>query len=245
MFRGKGVATISDEKEYVKNLFACLELMLLEVEAKQYFIQAKGVSMLIDLIKMKSFVSVKALQALSASVNECKPGVTAFLKNGGLGIVFPILLGKGIKSKRVKEQRKIIHYAVLIVYNSVLFYLVSAFPNDLEGQKMSGTKKMEEEESEEKKTSGDIDEDLEKRLMFKFKENWYEKLKVLGDIREDMVASKKEAPKKKKMQDGESESDEEEVAKENQEKRNFMTLFMVDFIFGALMKQEREEFQDV
>lgn len=236
MFRAKTTPETSEEREYVRNLFDSLELVLLEVEAKFEFIRASGIALLVELIKMKSFVALKALQALSGCVNECKPAASVLLKSGGLSLVFPILLGKGIKSKKPKEQMKIYHYAVLIIFNLALVFFKSSFREKETGK---------ENEREEAEAIEEEKEDVEMRILFKFKENWYEKLKAILEIRRKLKDKKEVDDKGKKEKDQESESDDEEVEKENEETRDFMTLFMVDFIFGALLKQERKEFIDV
>lgn len=95
----------SEEVEYMENLFNTLCSALAEPEAKQAFIDAEGVELMVLIMKDKKAAKTRAIKVLDyacqTDTEEGKKCGERFVEAMGLKTLFPVFMGKvGISSAR-------------------------------------------------------------------------------------------------------------------------------------------------
>jgi hypothetical protein len=100
-----------DEKEYLMNLFGCLNVMLVGVrECCRQFHELKGCYLMISFICSKSPYAVSALKTMSNSMDTAaetahKSNICEqVIQSNSLKYLFPILMGQGLKGRDTEEQ---------------------------------------------------------------------------------------------------------------------------------------------
>jgi hypothetical protein len=104
----------SDEKEYLGNLFDCLNILLISrseevLPSKAVFHKMKGNEIMLQVVKKKDDNAVSALKAIAnsfAGLGLEAEGliVEELIEFGGLKYIFPILLRQGVRGQDVDEQ---------------------------------------------------------------------------------------------------------------------------------------------
>ncbi|KAM3127154.1 Beta-catenin-like protein 1 [Paramecium bursaria] len=102
-----------DEKEIMCNICDALLLVLLHKEGQQSFNSFQGIQLMLKLITAKRQISQTAYLLLLQSINQNKENVEQLIDAGGLAIIFPILMRKGLKSQT--QQQKIDETTVQIL----------------------------------------------------------------------------------------------------------------------------------
>jgi hypothetical protein len=103
VYRREGVESAED-REILENLFDALNVCLLQVENQQLFNENQGVELMVKLIKGKGQAAIRSLETLTLQFKNQAPSCKTFMDQGGLSLLFPILMGKGIKSPNPKYQ---------------------------------------------------------------------------------------------------------------------------------------------
>ncbi|KRX06697.1 Armadillo-type fold [Pseudocohnilembus persalinus] len=111
--------TNEEDKEYVLNLFAALQLLLIDKNAQDEFRVKSGIDLMLKMIKEKIFCSKPSLKTLMYALLNNPVSCNYFVEVQGLKYIAPIMIMKGIKSKKDEEQKQI-NEQVFSIFRSLI-----------------------------------------------------------------------------------------------------------------------------
>lgn len=88
-------------------MFDALDLSLLVLENQTYFYESQGVELMIKIVKNKLPISSRAWQTIALALKDNAASCKALIDQGGLGLLFPIMMRKGLKGKNPEGQKKV------------------------------------------------------------------------------------------------------------------------------------------
>ncbi|KAI9093079.1 Catenin-beta-like protein [Phlyctochytrium arcticum] len=96
-----------DEIEMMENVFDTLCACLIEPEAKQQFVQAEGLDLMLIMLRENKMSRMRAFKVLDHAMSgrTAQEACERFLDSGGLKTLFPALMQKGVK-KYAKEYKE-------------------------------------------------------------------------------------------------------------------------------------------
>lgn len=105
----------AEEIELVMNIFDALTLILLAEENQDHFFNLEGLQLMMKLVQAKNSLSVKAYLLIGIAIMDKKKSCGTLVDIGGLSIVYPILMRKGLKSANGEQQKKLDEATVGII----------------------------------------------------------------------------------------------------------------------------------
>lgn len=109
-----------EEKETALNFFNCLCELLTVKENVNRFSELQGLELMMILLKKKNFCSANALKVVNYSLLDNQRNCSGVVKLQGLAYIAPVLMRKGIKSKKPDEQQ-LIDETILSIFRSLIF----------------------------------------------------------------------------------------------------------------------------
>lgn len=105
----------AEDIELVMNIFDALTLILLVEENQDHFFNLEGLQLMMKLVQAKNSLSVKAYLLIGIAIMDKKKSCVTLVDIGGLSIVYPILMRKGLKSANGEQQKKLDEATVGII----------------------------------------------------------------------------------------------------------------------------------
>ena len=87
----------------MNNLFDALDLAILDPEHLELFHSGEGTELMIKILKFKGRAAIRAYKTAAIATKGNLSCCKAFANNGGLGLVFPIIMRKGLKDVNPKN----------------------------------------------------------------------------------------------------------------------------------------------
>lgn len=90
---------LSEEEEFLQNLFDCLCHLMLSAPHRIIFGKAQGLELLIRMMKERKFACRLAVRLCDFALTDCPQNCDLFVEKLGLKQLFPLLMSKGITLK--------------------------------------------------------------------------------------------------------------------------------------------------
>ena len=228
----------SEEMEFIENVFNTLNTSLLVPGNKPLFGELQGPQLLMQCIRKQSFLSLNAYKSLDFSLQNCITNVDILIKEGGLKLLFPAFMGRGLKSllgnkKKNKELRNLqAHIASILAQICIAVSIMS---------NKGGAAHQTPNESGVHKSSSQSTSDNFYRLLSKFLEENYEKTDrvIKKYLSYKVLFSKQELKVQNRRQYGEASSDDDDYD-ENDELSSLQPLQEICIVLAFLCSFSEE-----
>lgn len=108
-----------DEEEIIQQLFTFIKLILLQKNTYQSFIKLNGVSLCLDMIKAKNFMTLRSFELLSILASY-KDNISYLLQNKLLGFIFPFFEYDLIEFRNRDEEETMNENLIELVFNLLI-----------------------------------------------------------------------------------------------------------------------------
>ena len=108
-----------DEEEIIQQLFTFIKLILLQKDTYQSFINLNGVSLCLDMIKAKNFMTLRAFELLSILASY-KDSISYLLQNKLLGFIFPFFEYDLIEFRNRDEEETMNENLIELIFNLLI-----------------------------------------------------------------------------------------------------------------------------